>query len=355
MIQNNTKRASLKKRGLMPGSLIHVGRKKSDNIALTYFCYDNDAFEEKKMLDASNLMPLTDDKVQWLNLDGIHNIEAIKSIGSHFKLHNLLLEDVLNTQHRPKAQEYDEHLFFTLKMLGTSKTGGKIITEQVSFVLGKNYLISFQEQEGDIFDRIRERIRTNKGKIRQKKADYLFYSLIDAVVDNYYLIIENLSEKVEKLEEEVVENPNEDTLKKIQFLKKQLIQIRKSISPLREAISSVIKDEIELINADTIKYLRDVYDHIIHLIESVESQRDITYGLKDLYMSELSNRMNKTMKVLTIISTIFIPLTFIAGIYGMNFDNMPELNYEYGYPLVWIFMIVTTICMVIYFKKKKWL
>lgn len=355
MIEKNNMKSS-KKAGLLPGSLIHVGNKKSNKINLVLFSFDNKAFEENEILDTAKLsIPLDDNKVKWLNMNGIHKVDVVESVGKHFGLHNLLLEDVLNTHHRPKAEYYENHMFFTLKMLGINKAGTKIVSEQVSFVLGKNYLISFQEQQGDIFDQIRDRIRNKKGKIREKKADYLFYALIDAVVDNYFLIIERFSENVENLEEQVMDRLNEDTLKEIQLVKKQLIQLRKSISPLREAVSSVIKDEIDLIQPENIKYLRDVYDHIIHITESVESQRDIVSGLKDLYMSELSNRMNNTMKVLTIIATIFIPLTFIAGIYGMNFDNMPELHSKYGYPIVWGLMIVITIGMVVYFKKKKWL
>jgi magnesium transporter len=345
-----------KKTGLMPGSLVHVGKKKSESVKLSLFSYDEETSDDKEINDVSQIELTPDNKkVQWLNMDGIHKIDVIESIGKHFGLHNLLLEDVLNTNHRPKAEYYEDHMLFTLKMLGINKAGNRLVSEQVSFVLGKGYLISFQEQEGDIFDQVRNRIRTKKGKVRQKKADYLFYTLIDAVVDNYFLIIDRFSENVERLEDKIVESPNENTLKEIQLLKKQLILLRKSISPLREAVSSVVKDEIHLINEDSIKYLRDVYDHIIHLSENVETQRDIVSGLKDLYMSELSNRMNNTMKVLTIIATIFIPLTFVAGIYGMNFDNMPELHSQYGYPIVWGVMVVITIGMIIYFKKKKWL
>ncbi len=355
MTENNNIRYS-KKAGLLPGSLVHIGKKKAENIKLTLFSFNEEMYEENEIIDTVKMLPSLDDgKVKWLNMDGIHKIDVIESIGKYFGLHNLLLEDVLNTQHRPKIEYYEDHMLFTLKMLGINKSGNKIISEQISFVLGENYLISFQEQQGDIFEQIRDRIRNKKGKIRQKKADYLFYALIDAVVDNYYIIIEHFSEKVERIEQQVIDNPNEKTLKEIQLLKKQLIQLRKSISPLREAVSSIIKDETDFIEKENIKYLKDVYDHIIHLMDSIESQRDTVSGLKDLYISELSNRMNNTMKVLTIIATIFIPLTFIAGIYGMNFDNMPELHYKYGYPIAWGVMILITMGMVIYFKKKKWL
>jgi magnesium transporter len=344
------------KSGLIPGTLIHIGNKKTDKIKLTEFTFDESEFKEIEIDDIEHFNPsLNKDIVTWLNMDGIHKVEVVEKIGDLFGLHKLLLEDVLNTQHRPKAEYYEGHLFFTLKMLGLNKTKNKIVSEQVSIVLGKEYLVSFQEKEGDLFEQVRNRIRTKKGKIRQKKSDYLFYALIDAVVDNYFLIIENFSERVEELEEQVLINPNEGTLGEIQKLKKQLIILRKAVYPLREAISSIVKDDENLFDNENAKYLRDVYDHTLHIIDGIESQRDVVSGLKDLYISEISNRMNNTMKVLTIIATIFIPLTFIAGIYGMNFENMPELHAKWGYFGVLGVMIVITIGMIVYFKKKKWL
>ena len=344
------------KSGLIPGTLIHIGNKKTDKIKLTEFTFNESEFKEIEITEIEQFKPsLNKDVVTWLNMDGIHKVEVVEKIGEIFGLHRLLLEDILNTQHRPKAEYYDDHMLFTLKMLGLNKTKSKIISEQISIVLGKDYLVSFQEKEGDLFEQVRNRIRTKKGKIRQKKSDYLFYALIDAVVDNYFLIIENFSERVEELEEKVLNNPNEGTLGEIQKLKKQLIILRKAVYPLREAVSSVVKDDENLFDDENAKYLRDVYDHTIHIIESIESQRDVVSGLKDLYISEISNRMNNTMKVLTIIATIFIPLTFIAGIYGMNFENMPELKSEWGYLIVWCLMIVIAAAMLFYFKRKKWL
>jgi magnesium transporter len=345
-----------KKTGLPPGSLVHIGNRKTEQIRLSKFTYNELNFEESEIKSSKNIeTSIGDDLVTWINLDGIHNTKVMENIGTHFNLHGLLLEDVLNTNHRPKAEYYNDHMIFSLKMLGLDSEKNKIVSEQVSLVLGKNYLLSFQEKEGDLFEPIRDRIRTGKGKIRTKKADYLFYSLIDVIVDNYYLIIENFSDKVETLEESVLSEPDEHTLREIQELKKQHATLRKSVYPLREAISSILKDEEDLFDKENVKYLRDVYDHTIHILDSIESQRDVVSGLKDLYMSELSNRMNSTMKVLTIISTIFIPLTFIAGIYGMNFDFMPELHIKWAYPFVWVLMIAITIAMIIYFKKKKWL
>jgi magnesium transporter len=344
------------KTGLPPGSLVHIGKRKTDKIKLSKFTYNANNFNFTENEETSNLdISLGDELVTWINLDGIHKIEVIEKIGEEFNLHGLLLEDILNTNHRPKAEYFKDHMFFSLKMLGLNKSRTNLVSEQVSIVLGKNYLLSFQEQEGDLFEPIRDRIRTGKGKLRLKKADYLFYALIDTVVDNYYLIIENFSEKVETLEEKVLNDPDDKTLRAIQDLKKQLVMLRKAVFPLRESISTILKDEEHLFEEDNIKYLRDVYEHTIHILDSLDSQRDVVSGLKDLYMSEISNRMNSTMKVLTIIATIFIPLTFIAGVYGMNFDFMPELHMKWSYPIVWLLMILITIGMVIYFKKKKWL
>ncbi|MCO6500531.1 MAG: magnesium/cobalt transporter CorA [Vicingus serpentipes] len=347
---------SSKKAGLPPGTLIHVGKKKSEHSKITIYHYNEKTFSELEFNEAEKIKTPNDNSlVTWLNLDGIHKIELIEAIGKQYNLHALSLEDVLNTNHRPKAEFYQKYVLFTLKMLGIHRSGNKLVLEQVSFILGQDYLISFQEQEGDVFDGVRDRIKLSKGKIREKKADYLLYALIDSVIDNYYIIIEHFSDTIEKLEEQVLENPDENTLTEIQHIKRQFITLRRSVYPLREAISSLLKDDSDLIEEDNQKYLRDLYDHTIHIIESIESQRDVISGLKDLYISELSNRMNNTMKVLTIIATIFIPLTFIAGIYGMNFEFMPELKWKWSYPIVWIIMVIISIGMLIYFKRRKWL
>jgi len=345
-----------KKTGLPPGTLLHIGKKRTEKVKFTYLSYDESQFEESEIQEVESfLVDANPSKVNWLNVDGIHQLELIEKIGKLYNIHALTLEDILNTQHRPKAEYQEKQLFFTLKMLGINQAGKKLISEQVSFVLGENYLLSFQEHQGDVFEQVRERIRLSKGRIRKKKSDYLLYALIDAVVDNYYLVIERFSDLIEKLEEKVLVSPDENTLREIQSLKKQLSKLRRSVFPLREAISSILKEESDLIDDENEKYIRDVYDHTIHIIESIESERDLVSGLKDLYMSELSNRMNNVMKVLTIIATIFIPLTFIAGIYGMNFKYMPELEWKYGYITVWAVMIFLLILMLIYFRRKKWL
>ncbi len=292
------------------------------------------------------------DKVNWINVDCVQEHALIEKLQAHFNLHNLLIDDILNDQ-RPKAEEYDDYLFFTLKMLYGIK-GNDIDYEQISFVLGSNYLISFQEKEGDLFDAFRERIKLDQGKVRKKKADYLLYRLIDIIVDNYYVVLDNIGEQIEQIEEDVVENPTNQTFQKIQSLKKELIYLRKSVYPLRDALSRVIKDEYGFIEEDNIRYFSDVYDHVIHLIDSLETYKDLTSSLMDIHMNTMNTRMNEVMKVLTVISTIFIPLTFIVGVYGMNFDYMPELRWHYGYTAVWGVMTIIVIGMLGFFRYKRW-
>ena len=350
--KHKIKRSS--KVGLPPGSLVFVGQEKTEKVKITVIDYNLEAYEEVVIDDRSKIEAyLQKNTVTWINIDGVHDVELIEQVGKLFNLHPLLLEDILNTEHRPKVEEFDDAIFFTLKML--SYNNGDIDAEQVSFVLGQSFVLSFQEREGDIFEPVRERLRNGKGRIRARKSDYLSFALVDVVVDNYFYIIEKLGEETEELEEEVIEDPEEKVLHRIQKMKRDLIMLRRSIYPLREAVNKLEKGENGLIEQSTLRFFRDVYDHIVHVIDMLESYRDINSGLKDMYLSSISNRMNQVMKVLTIIATIFIPLTFIAGVYGMNFEYMPELHWKYGYPLVWVIMIVVGISMVIYFWKKKWL
>ncbi|MDF1673678.1 MAG: magnesium/cobalt transporter CorA [Vicingaceae bacterium] len=344
-----------KKTGMPPGTLIHVGNRKEDKTRISVIDYNSTNFEEYTCKKIEESFTLKDSKtVSWINIDGLHNVDMIDRLGKNFDLHPLLLEDILNTRHRPKTEEFDNYTFVTLKMLGVSKDRKSIITEQVSFILGENWLISFQEKQGDVFDIVRERLRGSMGNIRKLGADYLLYRLMDIVVDNYFFVTEHFSDVTEELEGQVLTDPEPDILQRIQRLKKQLIAIRKAVNPLREAVSLLEKDT-KLFKEGTKRYLRDVYEHIIQVNDTIESQRDSLSSIMDLYHTSVSNRMNEIMKVLTIISTIFIPLTFIAGIYGMNFEIIPELKWKYGYLGVWGLMIVIFIAMIIYFKKKKWL
>lgn len=346
------------KAGLPPGTLIFVGDKRTEKSQIDLISYNADAITEFSSQSSKEVIDkLAEDRVNWVNIDGLHNIKLIEEIGEHFDLHPLLMEDILNTEHRPKSEEYENHLFFTLKTL-YSLTDESITYEQMSFVLGKNYLLSFQEKEGDIFDGFRTRLRQDgngKNRARKKGADYLFYRLIDTIVDSYYSILEKVGEKIEELEDEVYDDPSRDTLQNIQKIKRELIFLRKTVYPLREALSRLTKGEYPFVKKDTLPFFSDVYDHTIHVIETLETYRDLVSGLTDMYMTSISNRMNEVMKVLTIMATIFIPLTFIAGVYGMNFDYMPELKWRFGYPAVWVVMILTSLGMTIYFKRKKWL
>lgn len=290
--------------------------------------------------------------VTWINIDGIHDVGVIEKIGKEFDVHTLILEDILNTGQRPKFEDMEKYLFVVLKMLRLEN--GTVVAEQVSLIVGSNYVISFQEQVGDVFEVIRERIRSAKGKIRKMGADYLAYTLLDSIVDNYFAVLENFGERIEVMEEELVVEPDQQTLHQIHGLKRQLINLRKSVWPLREVIGGLERSESELIKDETEVFLRDVYDHTIQVIDSVETFRDMVSGMLDIYLSSVSNRMNEVMKVLTIFAAIFIPLTFIAGVYGMNFEYMPELKYRWGYFGVWGVIICVAAAMLIYFKRKKW-
>ena len=345
-----------KKVGLPPGALVHVGKEKTERVRITIIDYDEARFEEKDAKTAEECFSFKDKPtVTWINVDGVHQPEIVKKLGDYFGMHPLVLEDILNTDQRPKMEDFDKYIYIVLKMLAHDDKSNEIVAEQVSLILGLNFVISFQEKEGDVFNPIRERIRGDKGRVRKMGADYLAYTLTDAIVDNYFTILEKIVEKVEFLEGELVTNPRPETLQAIHNLKRELIFLRKSVWPLREVISGLERGESSLIKGTTRVYLRDVYDHTIQVIDTVETLRDMVSGMLDIYLSSVSNKMNEVMKVLTIIATIFIPLTFVAGIYGMNFLNMPELEWYWGYPLVLFVMVAISITMLFYFRRKKWL
>ncbi|MDH4238453.1 MAG: magnesium/cobalt transporter CorA [Phycisphaerae bacterium] len=350
------------KTGLPPGTLVHVGEKKAESVKISYFDYDERNFQEKQVSNIEECFPFkTTPTVTWINIDGLHDVEIIEKLGKQFDLHPLLLEDVLHTEQRPKYEDFDKYIFIVLRMLQYNEQIHDIESEQVSLILGTNFVISFQERIGDVFDSVRERLRNAKGKIRKMGSDYLAYALLDAIVDSYFAILEKIGERIESMEEKLVVNPTEKTLQLIHNMKREMISLRKSIWPLREVISGVQRSESSLISETTGLYLRDVYDHTIQVIDTVESFRDMVSGMLDIYLSSISNKMNAVMKVLTIIATIFIPLTFIAGIYGMNFNpekspwNMPELNWYWGYPAVCLVMAVVAVIMLVFFRRRKWL
>jgi len=345
-----------KKLGTSPGSLIYTGTKESQKLFIESFDYTLEHLEEKELLKIEDAFQYkTTDSVTWINLNGLNHIEEIEKIGGHLDLHPLILEDIVNIGQRPKIDEFENYLFVVLKMLYYDQDE-HVISEQVSFVLGDNYVLSFQESEGDVFDSVRERIRVSKGRIRSLGSDYLLYALIDSVVDHYYVIIETMGNKIEDLEDNLFNDFSQKELsQQIQDLKREVLRVRRAIFPLREIINRIEKTENKLIKKKTLHFYRDIYDHIIQISENIDIYREMIWGLMDMYMTTISNKMNEVMKVLTIIATIFIPLTFIAGIYGMNFENIPELKYKYAYFILWGIMIFIFASMLFYFRKKKWL
>lgn len=345
-----------KKAGAAPGSLMHIGEQKSEKMHISLLDYDIDILEESDIASVDDVLGLKDrPTVSWINIDGLHDVDQIEMLGRHFHIHPLTLEDILNTGQRPKTEDHEHYIYIVLKMLDYDETGGEILSEQVSLILEDSVLVSFQEKKGDVFDPLRDRMRKGKGRIRKSGVDYLAYAVIDAVVDNYFIILEKIGTQIETLEETLLENPDTEILSTIHGLRREMIYMRKQVWPLREMINTILKGESELIKDATRIFFDDVYDHTIQIIDTIESYRDVLSGLTDLYLSMVSNRMNEVMKVLTIIATIFIPITFLAGLYGMNFKHMPELTWIWSYPLVWIVMIVTVIGMLAYFRRRNWL
>ncbi|MFU8766948.1 MAG: magnesium/cobalt transporter CorA [Candidatus Methanoperedens sp.] len=342
--------------GLPPGTVAYTGDKKAEKIKITLIDYDEKQFQEREIINIEECFPFKDKpSVTWINIDGIHETGIIEKIGKHFQVHPLLMEDVVSTGQRPKLEDFESYLFIVLKMLYFNQDGKTIEAEQLSLILGDNFLISFQEREGDIFNPVRELLRKAKGRIRKSGADYLAYTLIDAVVDNYFIILEKLGENLEDIEDELVTEPAAETLMDIHNMKREMIFLRKSVWPLREVISSLERGQSAVIKEPTLIYLKDVYDHTIQVMDTIETFRDMVSGMLDIYLSSISNKMNEIMKVLTIIATIFIPLTFIAGLYGMNFEYMPELSWKWGYFAIWVVMIVIGASMMLYFRIKRWL
>jgi magnesium transporter len=349
-------RRASNKVGLPPGTLVHIGEKRTEKVRITVIDYDESQFKEQGVGTIEKCFSFKDTPtVTWINIDGIHEVEVIEKLGKHFGIHPLVLEDIVNTGQQPKMEDLEGYVFVILKMLSYDEETKEIKPEQVSLILGSNFVITFQEREGDLFNPIRDRLRKAKGRLRRMKADYLAYSLLDTIVDHYFVVLEKLGEWIEGLEEELVTNPTPGTLQTIHTLKRELIFLRRSVWPLREAVNSLERGESPLIHESTGIYLRDVYDHTIQVIDTIETFRDMVSGMLDVYLSSLSNRMNEVMKVLTIIATIFIPLTFVAGIYGMNFKYIPELEWHWGYAGALLLMGLIAFVMVLYFRRKRWL
>ncbi len=345
-----------RKTGLAPGTLVHVGDKVHATTQISLFQFDEAQVAERAITDLNELQALRQSSTPtWINIDSVHDASLLQQFGEVFGLHPLVLEDILHTDQRPKLEDYGDYLYIVVKML--SFTGEITAVEQMSLILGKNYVLSFQEEgkPGDVFDPIRKRLRNGGGRLRKQGADFLAYSLIDAIVDYYFVVLEKLGERIESLEEQLLNNPQPQTLQTLHNLRHEMLFVRRSVWPLRELISAWQRSESALLSPTTRIYLRDVYDHTIQVIDTVENLRDMLTGMLDIYLSSVSYKMNEVMKVLTIIATLFIPLTFIVGVYGMNFDVLPELHWRWAYPVLWVIMIGITVVMLLYFKRKRWM
>ncbi|MDT8903665.1 magnesium/cobalt transporter CorA [Anaeroselena agilis] len=349
------KRSIAGKAGLPPESLVHVGRDYGRDTRVTVLDYDAAGARERAAGDVAVLAaPRAANAVTWISVDGLHNVGLIEKIGAAFAIHPLVLEDILNTHQRPKQEDYGDYLYIVFQAF-VLEQDGTMAGEQVSMIVGDGYVLSFQESGRELFKAVRERINSGKGRIRREGADYLAYSLIDTIVDNYFVVLEDLGERLEDLEDTLVTRPGQGTLQDIHYLKREMLFFRKALWPLREVIGALSRGESPLIRQTTLPYVRDAYDHTVQVIDTLETYRDILSGMLDIYLSSVSYRLNEVMKLLTIISTIFIPLTFLAGVYGMNFRYMPELEWEYGYPAVWAVMILAGLVMVRYFRRRGWL
>lgn len=345
-----------KKVGLPPGTIVYTGKKNSNELFIDVFDYNKEFIQESELKNVEEAFSFeNENSITWINVNGLNHVEQIEKLGQHFGLHPLIIEDISSTNQRPKVDEYEDYLFVVLKMLYFDNKH-KLKIEHISFVLGNDYVLSFQESEGDVFDAIRDRLRTGKGRVRGLGADYLLYLLMDSIIDNYFNLIEVLGHKVERLEDKLfIDKVSDDITNNIQNLKREILKVRRAVHPLREVVNKLGKSESRLIDNKTQRYVGDLYDHIIQVSESIDIYREMIWSLMDMYMTTISNKMNEVMKVLTIIATIFIPLTFIAGVYGMNFNYIPELQYKYSYFILWGIMILIFLGLLYYFKRKKWL
>jgi len=345
----------VQKPGASPSVLVHVGPRMVEKVRLRLFEYDAEKLSERTLEDISEALPTRDNPpVGWLNVDGLHDTELLGELRDHFGIHPVAMEDVVTLGHRAKMEEYEGYILLILPMLSFDEESLTVQTEQLSLILGPRWVLTFQERFGDVFEPVRERLRTAHGRIRQRGADYLAYALMDAVVDRYFGILEKLGDAAEELDQRVMENPAPEILHWINHLKKELLLMRRSVWPLREALSSFVRTESDLVTESTQVFARDVYDHAIQIIDTVETLRDLTGGMTDLYLSTMGQRTNEVMKVLTIMASIFIPLTFMAGVYGMNFEFMPELHVPWAYPALWLLMLSVAGGMIWYFRRKGW-
>ena len=344
------------KSGLPPGSLVHVGEVLEEETHITLLDYNRDAIEERQISSIEELLPYrARQSITWVIVEGLRNVALFEQLGQYFDIHPLVLEDILNTHQRPKFEDHESYLFFVLKGVLIEREEFSIDFQQVSIITSNKFVFTFKERLDDTLEPVKHRIRNSKGQPRSQGADYLTYMIIDTVVDEYFSIQDALDDHVDTTEEELLANPSSRTLATIQKLKRQVNNIRRSISPLREVLNALLRSDTELLQKKTLLYFRDVHDHVLRVYESIETYREMVSSLLDIYISSVSNKMNEVMKVLTIFASIFIPLTFLAGIYGMNFQYMPELKMKWAYPALWVVFIVIPVVLLAYFKKKKWL
>lgn len=342
--------------GKAPGSLIFIGTQKIDSSRIRVIDYDPANLQEIELQSIKDGVPFKDTQtVTWINVDGVHDTEVIKNIGENFGLHPLVMEDIVNTGHRPKMEEYDDYLFFVIKMLRFDREKEMVIGEQLSMVLGKTFLLTFQEQSGDVFDPVRERIRKGRSRIRGTGIDYLAYALLDTIIDNYIQIIERMGEQIEDIEEEILDNPSQELLQRINLYKREMNYIRKSVRPAREFILQLNNLDTDLIYEKTFPFLKDLLDHATQAVEVIDTYREMLTDHLTIYHTGVANKLNEIMKVLTIFSAVFIPLTFIAGIYGTNFEYLPELHFHYAYFIFWAVLIIVALVMLKFFKRRGWL
>jgi len=341
--------------GHPPGTLKPKPDTPVQGITVDVIAYDESSFKEQKFSRVEDYFPLADRALcSWVDIDGVHDTAALESLGKYYELHPLLLEDIANAVQRSKVEQYGGKTYIVVRLLDFDLKSEEIESTQVSLVLTDNTLITLQERASSVFDQVRQRIRSGRPRIRSLGVTYLTYSLLDAVVDRYFILLEKLGEHMEDLEDTLLVEPSQETLRAIHRLKRELIYLRKSVWPLREAINTMLRDEDLPFHDQMRLYLRDLYDHTVQVMETIESYRDLNAGMLETYLSMVSNRMNEVMKTLTVIATLFIPLTFVVGLYGMNFEYMPELHWRWGYPALWALMVLVAIAMLRYFKRKRW-
>ncbi|HEX5637247.1 MAG TPA: magnesium/cobalt transporter CorA [Gammaproteobacteria bacterium] len=344
------------KSGMPPGSLVHVGEVHANQSRITLLSYNKEKFEELAVESISEIIQYRSSQaVTWVNVEGLSNVEVIESIGNLFDVHPLVLEDILNTHQRPKFEDYENYLYIVLKGLIPEQTSFAINSEQISILIFDNFVFTFKEKVDDMFLPVIQRIKNGKGRFRSLGADYMAHAILDIIVDQNFSIMDSLSETIDAIEEEILTNPTANSLKTMQSVKREIIYMRRYVSPLRELLAALMRSDSRLVQEHTLIYYRDVLDHVLRVSESLDSYRDILSNLLDVYNSSISNKMNEVMKVLTVFASIFIPLTFIVGIYGMNFEYMPELKWRWAYPALWISFVVITVSLLMYFRKKKWL